>query len=83
MRLNKKGFTLVEVLAAVVILGVIGGVAVPSVTNNLNKGHEDYCESNAETMKNMAREYFNDHRTLMPKEIGDKAEVTAKTLSYR
>ena len=80
MRLNKKGFTLVEVLAAVVILGVIGGVAVPSVTNNLNKGHEDYCESNAETMKNMAREYFNDHQTLMPKEIGDKAEVTAKTL---
>ena len=31
-------------------------------------------------MKNMAREYFNDHQTLMPKEIGDKAEVTAKTL---
>lgn len=67
--INKKGFTMVELLAALVVLGVLAGVAVPSVTSNLNKGHEEYCESNVDTMKNIAKEYFNDHITLMPKEV--------------
>ncbi|MDY3947903.1 MAG: prepilin-type N-terminal cleavage/methylation domain-containing protein, partial [Bacilli bacterium] len=29
--MNKKGFTLVELMAAIVILGVLMGVAVPNV----------------------------------------------------
>ena len=37
-RINKKGFTLVEVIMVVVILGIIIGVAVPSyivISNNI------------------------------------------------
>ena len=32
-KLNKKGFTLVELLAVVVILAILGAIAVTSVTN--------------------------------------------------
>ena len=40
MRINNKGFTLVEVLAVVVILGVIAGIAVYSVLSSINKSKE-------------------------------------------
>lgn len=36
MKLNNKGFTLVEVLAVVVILGLIGGIAVNGVLSSIN-----------------------------------------------
>ena len=40
MRLNNKGFTLVEVLAVVVILAIIGGIAVNGVLSSINKSKE-------------------------------------------
>ncbi len=36
MILNNKGFTLVEVLAVVVILGIIGGIAISGVLSSIN-----------------------------------------------
>ena len=36
MKLNNKGFTLIEVLIVIVILGVIGGIAVKSVLSTIN-----------------------------------------------
>jgi len=36
--LNSRGFTLVEILAVVVIIGVIGLIAVPSVLETINTG---------------------------------------------
>ena len=40
MKLNNKGFTLVEVLAVIVILGVIGGIATSSVLSSINTSKE-------------------------------------------
>ncbi len=40
MRLNNKGFTLVEVLAVVVILTVIGGIAITGVISSINTSKE-------------------------------------------
>ncbi len=80
MKMNKKGFTLIELLAAVVIAGILTAVAVPSVSNTLGKSHNEYCESNIDTMKVAAQDYFNDNQTKIPKEIGDKKEVEMTTL---
>jgi len=38
---NNKGFTLVELLAVIVILGVISTVAIPSVNNYINGSKDD------------------------------------------
>ena len=34
---NKKGFTLVELLAVIVILGIIAVIAIPQIMDSLNK----------------------------------------------
>jgi prepilin-type N-terminal cleavage/methylation domain-containing protein len=36
MKLNNKGFTLVEVLAIIVIISILGGIAIPSVLSSIN-----------------------------------------------
>ena len=42
-RLNKRGFTLVELLAVIAIMALIAGISVPNVLNMLEKGKkEDY-----------------------------------------
>lgn len=46
-KINKKGFTLVELLAVVVILGVLLLIAVPSVSKVLNSSKESAARDNA------------------------------------
>lgn len=77
---KKNGFTLVEVIAAVTILGILSAVAIPSVSKVMGKGHSEYCQNNVDVMKTAARDYFNDYKSLMPKEVGDSETVTMKDL---
>lgn len=46
-KINKKGFTLVELLAVVVILAVLLIIAVPSVSRVLNASQESAARDNA------------------------------------
>ena len=40
MKLNNKGFTLIEVLAVIVILSLLAGIAIPSVLSSINTSKE-------------------------------------------
>ena len=70
--MNNKGFTLVELLAVVVILASISIVAVINVTSSLKRRDTRECIEQVAIMKNSAKIYFslND----------DKTSVTLATL---
>ena len=40
-KINKNGFTLIEILAVIVIMGILIGVTVPSVTNYILDARKD------------------------------------------
>ena len=40
--MNKKGFTLVEILTAIVILGILSTLAIVGVTGVINSSKEKY-----------------------------------------
>jgi prepilin-type N-terminal cleavage/methylation domain-containing protein len=50
--LIEKGFTLIEVLVTLVILGIIAAIAVPSVFNLLDQAKEKVCLANRIELKN-------------------------------
>lgn len=52
---NQKGLTLVELLAVIVILGIIAAIAVPSIGGIINNSQKDAHIANAEQMANAAR----------------------------
>ena len=72
VNMNNKGFTLVELLAVVVILASISIVAVVNVSSSLKRRDTRECLEQIAIVKNSAKIYFslND----------DKTSVTLATL---
>ena len=62
--MNKKGFTLVELIAVIVIIGILGSVAVISVSSLMNKFREDYYKKLEKSVESAAREYVSDHNSV-------------------
>ncbi len=70
-RLTTLGFTLIELIAVVVILGIILVIAVPIITN-LIKGVEDSTFIvNEKMMVKAAKLYVLANQDKLPKDIGD------------
>jgi len=77
---NNRAFTLVELLATIIIIGVLSGTAVVGVSKNITKSHEKYCDSQVDMLRIAGKDYFNDHLTLLPMSIGKDSCVTLNTL---
>lgn len=54
---NDKGFTLVETIAVIIILGVVLSIAVPSITNVVKSTNKNRMISDAETFISEVKEY--------------------------
>ncbi|MFT8321645.1 MAG: prepilin-type N-terminal cleavage/methylation domain-containing protein [Bacillus sp. (in: firmicutes)] len=54
---NEKGLTLIELLAVIVILGIIAAIAIPSISGIIQKSREDAVKADAITILNAAKNY--------------------------
>ena len=77
---HKRGFTMIELLAVLVILGIIMIIAVPSVISYMQGARTDYYEKLEDSITTTGQEYFSDHRSLMPKENGQIYSVNITDL---
>lgn len=48
--LNNKGFTLTELIIVIVIIGILAGVLIPSLTGYVNKAKQSAAESDGATI---------------------------------
>jgi general secretion pathway protein G len=58
---KNKGFTLVELLIVIVILGILATVTVFAVTGITNKGKTSACQSDAKTVETAEEAYSANH----------------------
>ena len=61
--MNNKGFTLVELLAVLIILVSISFVAVGGITSSLTRREEKECNEQKEFAINAAKIYFSQENT--------------------
>ena len=76
----KKGFTMVELLVTIIILGLLTTLVITSITSILDKSHREYYESQENMLVLAGRDYFADYRSKLPKEVGETSSVTVETL---
>ena len=66
--MNKKGFTLVELLATLVILVSISMIAVFNITASIERRDVKECEEQVNLAKNAAKIYFSLNDSLKDEE---------------
>ena len=64
--MNKKGFTLVELLAVITILGLIGILTIPAVSKIIRDNREKTARINVDTILNAAYDFTQQHPEYLP-----------------
>lgn len=64
---NRKGFTLVEIIAVVVIIGLLAGIAIPLVTKYVQDGRNEYNKKLEEEFLTIVKDYYAENPELVPK----------------
>lgn len=80
MKLNNKGFTLVELLAAMVILAAIMVIAVPNIMGILNNSKADAYVEDAKKLLSLAEYKIRANPDLRPASVGSCTKLTLKYL---
>lgn len=60
-KINRKGFTLVELLVVLVILVVIMSIAIPSVTSSIERSKQKQYDSKIELIESAVDIYIDRH----------------------
>lgn len=63
---NKKAFTLVEVLAVIVIIGILSTTVVAAISSYMQKGKDAYNEGIKKTLLVSGKNYFAENKTKAP-----------------
>ena len=62
MKLNYKGFTLVELLAVIAIMGMLAVIMVPTISGVIEENKTNNSENLTNSIKSSARAYISDNR---------------------
>lgn len=74
---NKRGFTLIEILIVVAIIGILAAIAVPNVTRALQTAKTNADAANIASLQNAVEMYYIDNGAW-PEPEGFQTELVNK-----
>ena len=80
MKRNNKGFSLVELLAVVVILGLLAAIGIVATSSLVDKAKTNKMESQKNTVNMSAQTYMQNNKNLVPKIIGESKIIKVSDL---
>lgn len=63
---NSKGFTMIEVITAIIIMGVLLMIAVPNVSKLMKQFRADYYSELEKTITASAKDFYTDNKIYRP-----------------
>lgn len=61
MKRNEKGFTLIELMIVVAIIGILAAIAIPNFLNYQCKAKQSEAKANLGTIRSMQEAYFAEY----------------------
>lgn len=78
--MNKKGYTLIELIVTIALLAIIAVVSFVSITVVIKESHNKECKNMETTIVNAAKSYISDYRYNNVWTCGETATFKAKVL---
>ena len=78
----KKGFTLIEVLGVIVILGIILIITIPIINNSINSSKDKAYKQQLSLIESSAKNYMASNSLELPKE-GEYACINLNELQKK
>ena len=80
---NAKGFTLVEILIVVVLLGVLAAIVIPAVANCTTSARETTLTTNLNLLRRFVMVYTSQHKEVAPGYPDGQTNVTPTDEAFR
>lgn len=74
--MNKKGFTLAELIGVIVVLSLICLITVPAIASVLKTNKKSLCETQLSNILAAAKSYVSENLLSMPIKDGDYKIIT-------
>lgn len=74
---NKKGFTLIELMIVVAIIGILAAIAIPRFADLIKKSKEGATKGNLGAVRSALSIYYGDMEGIYPKIADAAAKSTA------
>lgn len=78
----KRGFTLVELLAVIIILGILSAIVIPPVVDNINAVRNESYNQMVANVEQTAQLYARENKSVIPElnTVGNTITITLQTL---
>lgn len=70
--MKSKGFTIVELLAAIVILGILSAIIVPNISSYVSMSKDEYNNNVKKQMLLAGKNFYSENTERLPKDTGVK-----------
>ncbi len=77
---NKKGFTLIEIITVITIIGILLLIAIPGIYGYLIRGTKEYYSDLEKTVMLSGRDYLDDYKQLLPEEVENVTVIPLEEL---
>jgi len=66
MKMNRKGFTLIELMIVVAIIGILAAIAIPKFADLINKSKEGATKGALSSVRSALQVYYGDNEGWFP-----------------
>jgi len=79
--MKRKGFTLIELMIVVAIIGILAAIAIPKFADLINKSKEGATKGSLSSVRSAIQVYYGDNEGWFPADTLDCLTANSKYLS--